>query len=80
MILLRLYNYREAVTIYTEFLRDARLYGSKPNVFLRRTEDGLEFVGEADKGTSRHAFGFDKVFISESDGDRLKREYFVKQL
>lgn len=77
---MRLYEYGEALVIYNEFLRDARLYGSKPNVFLRRTDEGLEFVGEADKGTSRHAFGFDRVFISEADGDRLKREYFIRQL
>ncbi len=77
---MKVYTYAEAVSIYTVFLRDARTYKSKPNVFLRRTEDGLEFVGEAAKGESRHPFGFDKVFISEADGDRLKREYFIKQL
>lgn len=77
---MRVYDYHEAVGIYNEFLRDAERYGSKTDVFLRRTSEGLEFVGIADKGTSKHDFGFDRVFISEADGDQLKREYYIKQI
>lgn len=75
---MKLYSLKEAVAIYTAFLNNVRINKSKATVFLRRTPEGLELVGEADKGTSRHDFGFDRVFITEETGDDIRRTYFVE--
>lgn len=71
-------TYDEAVNAYNDIMITARSAGVRPELYLQRTCEGVEFIGRAPRGNARHNFGFSELYLSESDADKLRREYFIE--